>query len=302
MKPKTMTILHLKKSMCRSPLRLAFFLIPLALTLFALPQMAKAEDGSVGNQNTAEGDGALQNLATTGVGNTAIGFDALFNNTTGSANTATGDSTLLNNTGDNNTANGYKALFGNTSGSYNTANGVNALLSNTSGYYNTANGYGTLASSTTGHYNTAIGGTALFANGTGSNNTATGFAALASNSTGTGNTAIGSGALSSAKGSNNIAIGNRAGANLTGASNCIEIGHPGVAGNQIRIGVQGTQQATFIAGIYGTPGFPNGVAVVASPQGRLGALTSSARFKEAIKPMDKASEVILALKPVTFRY
>ena len=29
---------------------------------------------------------------------------------------------------------------------------------------------------------------------------------------------------------------------------------------------------------------------------------SSARFKEAIKPMDKASEAILALKPVTFRY
>src|SRR6202011_2237561 len=34
----------------------------------------------------------------------------------------------------------------------------------------------------------------------------------------------------------------------------------------------------------------------------LGTVTSSARFKEAIKPMDKASEAILALKPVTFRY
>jgi hypothetical protein len=29
---------------------------------------------------------------------------------------------------------------------------------------------------------------------------------------------------------------------------------------------------------------------------------SSARFKDEIKPMDKASEAILALKPVTFRY
>jgi Chaperone of endosialidase len=29
---------------------------------------------------------------------------------------------------------------------------------------------------------------------------------------------------------------------------------------------------------------------------------SSARFKEAIKPMDKASEAVLSLKPVTFRY
>jgi uncharacterized coiled-coil protein SlyX len=36
--------------------------------------------------------------------------------------------------------------------------------------------------------------------------------------------------------------------------------------------------------------------------GKLGVTMSSARFKEAIKPMDKASEGILALKPVTFRY
>src|SRR5207244_7366550 len=36
--------------------------------------------------------------------------------------------------------------------------------------------------------------------------------------------------------------------------------------------------------------------------GHLGTVTSSARFKEAIKPMDKASEAILALKPVAFRY
>src|SRR5207248_8988267 len=36
--------------------------------------------------------------------------------------------------------------------------------------------------------------------------------------------------------------------------------------------------------------------------GKLGIMTSSERFKGAIKPMDKASEAILALKPVTFRY
>jgi hypothetical protein len=38
------------------------------------------------------------------------------------------------------------------------------------------------------------------------------------------------------------------------------------------------------------------------PTGQLGTIVSSARFKEAIKPMDKASEAILDLKPVTFRY
>ena len=36
--------------------------------------------------------------------------------------------------------------------------------------------------------------------------------------------------------------------------------------------------------------------------GHLGTTTSSARFKDRIKPMEKASEAILALKPVTFRY
>ena len=34
----------------------------------------------------------------------------------------------------------------------------------------------------------------------------------------------------------------------------------------------------------------------------LGTVTSSARYKEAIQPMDEASEVILSLKPVTFHY
>jgi hypothetical protein len=46
----------------------------------------------------------------------------------------------------------------------------------------------------------------------------------------------------------------------------------------------------------------NGVGVIVGTTGQLGTVVSSARFKEAIKPMDKASEAILALKPVTFRY
>src|SRR5205823_10204758 len=45
-----------------------------------------------------------------------------------------------------------------------------------------------------------------------------------------------------------------------------------------------------------------GSTVVVNSTGKLGVATSSARFKEAIKPMDKASEAILALTPVTFRY
>ena len=42
--------------------------------------------------------------------------------------------------------------------------------------------------------------------------------------------------------------------------------------------------------------------MVVNSSGKLGVATSSARFKEAVLPMDKASEAVLALKPVTFRY
>jgi hypothetical protein len=105
-------------------------------------------------------------------------------------------------------------------------------------------------------------------------------------------------------GSNNIALGSNAGSNLTTGSNNIDIGANvlGVAGeaNTTRIGKQGTQTATFIGGIFGTA--VTGSQVVVSSNGKLGVATSSARFKKAIEPMDKASEAILALKPVTFRY
>ena len=98
-------------------------------------------------------------------------------------------------------------------------------------------------------------------------------------------------------------MGSNAGSFLTTGSNNIDIFHLGVAGeaNTIRIGRQGTQTATFIAGISGAT-VPTGVAVIVDSTGHLGTATSSARFKDAIKPMDKSSEAILALRPVTFRY
>ena len=97
-------------------------------------------------------------------------------------------------------------------------------------------------------------------------------------------------------------MGNAAGRNLTGHFN-IAIGNGGVAGesNTIRIGAEGTQLATFIAGIRGAT-VASGIGVIVGTNGQLGTVISSARFKEAIKPMDKASEAIFALKPVTFRY
>src|SRR5439155_13303882 len=139
----------------------------------------------------------------------------------------------------------------------------------------------------TGSNNTATGATTLLNNTTGFNNTATGYQALGGNTTG----------------SFNIALGVSAGGNLTTGKNNIDIGNAGVAGesNKIRIGTTGIQKATFIAGISGVT-VPSGVGVIVGTDGKLGTVVSSERYKDGIQPMDRASEAILALKPVTFRY
>jgi len=256
-----------------------------------------------GDRNTATGSGALYSN-TTGIRNTANGVNALVSNTTGNSNTAYGISTLASNTiGNINTATGAQSLASNISGNGNTANGVSALLANTTGDHNTASGGLALTSNTTGVENTAGGFFALLSNTTGSSNTASGTFVLQDNTTGGGNTAFGFAALqSSTTGSNNIALGSGAGSNLTTGDNNIDIGNLGVAGesNTIRIGTSGTQTRTFIAGINGAAVM--GGAVKVNAAGQLGTAPSSQRFKEKIQPMDKASEAILALKPVAFRY
>jgi hypothetical protein len=181
--------------------------------------------------------------------------------------------------------------------------GVNALLSNTSGDLNTANGVEALLSNTIGNGNTANGVQALRSNLDGTSNTAMGYQALYNNSRGAFNTANGEQALFNNTGTNNIALGRLAGGSLTTGNNNIDIGNAGVAAeaNTIRIGIEGTQTATFIAGINGATVTGSAVLIDATT-GQLGTVVSSQRFKDAIKPMDKASEAILSLKPVTFRY
>jgi Chaperone of endosialidase len=302
------TVLPVRNLVSRSPLWRGFLLVALAPVWFALSPIARAQlspppDGGYPNENTAEGDAALFSL-TTGADNTANGFQALYSNTTGNENTANGVNALFFNTANDNTATGFEALYSNTTGADDTANGVNALLSNTTGSQNTANGVGTLKQNTTGHANTANGYRALYINTTGNANTANGIQALYSNTTGSQNTAQGLNALANNTiGSNNIALGVSAGLNLTTGSNNIDIGALGVAGESgvIRIGKTSTATATFIAGISGKT-VPSGVGVIVNASGQLGTILSSVRFKEAIKPMDKASEALLALKPVTFRY
>ena len=262
-----------------------------------------APDGGYPGFNTAEGTDALFNL-TTGIENTADGFAALFSNTTGSFNTANGVNALFHNTtGNTNTAVGLNALLFN-NGSQNVAVGGQALLSNTTGFQNTANGSGALFSNTTGFHNTADGFQALFSSTTGNHNTADGDFALHGNTSGNFNTANGAHTLvHNTTGSSNIALGFNAGDNLTIGNNNIDIGNVGTAAesNTIRIGTEGTQTNTFIAGISRVT-VAGGVGVIIDTNGHLGTVASSERFKDEIKPMDKASEAILALKPVTFRY
>jgi len=328
------TILRSRSAFILVALTLGVFAFASAPTAFGV---VPAPDGGYPGGNTAEGDIALFSL-TTGANNTAIGQGALFSNTTGSNNTANGVDALGDNTtGSFNTANGFVALFHNTTGIENTANGLSALQENTTGSFNTANGVDALSGNTIGSVNTADGFLALFANTTGNFNTANGAAALQNNTTGSNNTGAGTQVLSknitgsnntaegvnalfgnttgnnntasgeaalfrNTTGSSNIAVGVNAGSNLTIGNNNIHIGNVGVAGeaNTIRVGMQGTQTRTFIAGISGVA--VAGSAVVANANGQLGIAASSERFKDEIKPMDKASEAILALQPVTFYY
>ncbi len=281
------------------------FVITLALLCLGLLPRAEAvsppPDGDYGNANTAEGHDALENLdVDVAVGNTGLGAAALFNTTTASNNTATGvDALALNMIGNDNTATGAKALFNNT-GSGNTATGFLALFKNTGSVNNTAMGNQALYGNMSGNFNTATGAAALKLNTSGSDNTATGYFALMFNN-GSSNTAYGSGALfDNTTGSMNIALGFQAGLDITGSNN-IDIGNFGATGenNTIRIGT--SQMNAFMAGIFNAS-TTNGVAVFVEPSGHLGTVPSSKRFKEEIKPMEKASEAILALKPVTFRY
>jgi hypothetical protein len=233
--------------------------------------------GNSATENTAFGDEALYSN-TTGQWNTASGYRALASNTNGRNNTASGIFALENNiSGDNNTAIGEVALGDNTTGSQNTASGISALRSNTTGNYNMANGYQALFNNTTGGFNTGNGVLALYNNTIGNFNTATGIGALLANTTG----------------SNNVAVGLTAGSALTTGSGNVCIG-AGVSG------VAGESNTTRIRNVYTK--VASGRAVYVNADNKIGTLSSSRRFKHDIQPMDKTSETLFALKPVTFRY
>jgi hypothetical protein len=259
-------------------LRSAFILATLGsfALLHSTSAVSPLPDGGYPGGNTAEGESALFNLSNTGIYNTAVGWFALSSDIDGKYNTAIGAGTLLASTAEQNTATGAGALLANTSGRSNTANGAFALLSNTQGSDSTATGDFALSRNTTGNHNTATGAAACF-----------------SNTTGSSNTAIGDSALLNSTGSNDTALGFTAGNNVTTANNVICIGSPG----------QNVDNSCYIGNISGADA-TGGDAVFITTDGKLGTVNppSSARYKEEIEPMNQASEAILALKPVTFRY
>ena len=240
------------------------------------------ESNTVASANTAVGYQALHSFITGPMGFeqlglcTAVGFQALGNATGGLGNDAFGYRALYNNTeGAGNTAVGLVALSSNTTGDSNTATGDSALRNNTTGAFNTANGAGALVNNATGGANVAIGAQALNSNTTGFQNTAVGDAALAN----------------SISGNANIALGILAGSGVTTAENVICIGADGA----------NATNSCYIGNIFGQTS-ASGAGVFINSSNKLGTLTSSSRFKDDIKPMERVSEVLFALKPVTFHY
>ena len=273
-------------------------------------------------------------LNTTGRHLTGIGAAALRNNTTGSFNTAIGaDAMRENTTAGTNTAIGADALTASQTSFGNVAVGDGTLTSfigagtDTTNGFNTALGSLALNAETTGQENTAVGRRALEFLLTGSNNTIIGWRAGDNyTSDESSNIVIGSGVSGSTGEDNAIRIGDNLpseGIQLLGqaaVANFIQIGtgmHSqgisigeliGFGTIQIGRGLNPAATSTFIGGITGNAQPTAGTVFDVSIETaagvnfqRLGIDSSSRRFKEDIKPMDKLSEAIFKLKPVTYR-
>ena len=330
-------------SINRSPLRCGFFTVAIALCWLALspPLKAQCPSGCGAGGNTGLGINALGSVnPAVGINNTAVGFNALADNTDGYYNVAIGSGALANNTtgdfnmaigsgaleqnnGNFNLAIGFRTAFMNTTGVHLTGIGAAAMRNNTTAGFNTAIGADALRENTTTELNVAVGDSALTAfNGTAATdgaNTALGSIALVALTSGQENVAVGRRALQTLTGgSNNVGVGWRAGDGVTTGDDNTFLGSqaganegPDVSG-VVCLGTSGdtqpagqiTDNRTYIGNIYGVAvggPFPS-LPVRVDQDGQLGTVDSSRRFKKDIKPIDQASEGILKLKPVTFHY
>ncbi len=258
--------------------KILMVILPVVACFAFLPgARAICNEGCGDNFNTFEGENALINLGI-GAGNTAFGWEALFTDTDGSFNTGVGGGALIFNNGSSNTSVGAAALLLNTTGSENTAVGTDAMVFNTVASDNNAVGAFALFNNDSSglglaNFNNAHGRNALQANVDGTQNNAFGDDAMFDNTTGSFNTAMGDDALDGCTtGSSNVAVGDEAG--------------------------------TFIGSIFGEPTSDPGTqtAVYVDQFNVVGIFNSSRQYKHDIQPMDKSSETLYQLKPVTFKF
>lgn len=273
-----------------------------------------------GNFNTGVGGGAL--VLNDGDSNTAVGAAAGLLNTSGTQNTAVGtDAMVFNDTGSANTGLGAFALENNVSGVTNVAVGTFAGQSST-GNFNTAVGGFAFRDATSGARNTAVGAGAMESADGGSDNTAIGE--LAGNALGAGssNICIGSGVVGVSGDNSTIRIGSNLASGGIAISDKLAVSAFVIAADftggglqylQTPIGNAVSMAANFstvngashclIGGIFNQTPVAGSHGVMVGPGNQLtDATLSSRRFKKDIAPVEKLSEGILALKPVTFHW
>jgi Chaperone of endosialidase len=233
-------------------------------------------------------------------------------------NTAIGAGALLFNAGDNNTATGALALLSNTGGFYSTADGAFALflatpLAAATRELDTRRSSATRPVPTMPPMALPRCITTPRALTPPSVPRRSSITRLASTTrppvirrfipTGNKSAAFGQEALHDATSSFNVAVGALAGANIPTGGNNIDIGNQGFFSDSGTIRIGGTlQTATDIAGIAGQTVGAGGTTCYVDNEGKLGVFLSARRFKTHIADMNSASETLLRLRPVTFRY
>ncbi len=262
-----------------------------------LPQMRAAPDTFL-NSNTWDGFNALNAGKLANTFSTANGWQAMVLQTTALNNTGIGAGALALTNSNNNSALGAGAATFLTTGGAVNAVGAFALFHG-NGSFNNAHGREALFNDTSGFENDAFGDLALLSVTTGSMNTAMGDDALDTLTTGSGNTGMGKEACNTCTtGSDNVAIGHNALNGTVSASNNIAIGVPATGP------FANLSFTAFIGSIHGEPtsNAASTLPVLIDSNNVLGTSPSSRRYKHDIKPVDKASEALYSLKPISFVY
>ena len=282
---------------------------------------------STGFQNSAFGQDALHSN-TAGAYNSAFGQNALGSNTTGISNSAFGEGAgNANTTGVGNSAFGQYALRANVSGNYNSALGKATLNASTTGSRNVAVGNAAGASQTTGSDNIylanfgAAGESGQIKIGTAGTHTDT---FLVGDVTTPGRLAVGTatidpsreftvndhddngGASLKIRASNptirELVIGvNQGSGSFISMNSSAPLDFRTNGTRRLRIQADGTIDSSGIAGNT-SPGVSVVNVLLNTTTNELGIVVSSARFKQDVRDMGSASEPLMALRPVTFRY